>query len=178
MIVLRWESLKDRINSIIINISGKPAITVSVLIEEDIVSPLRLHVKPSSTPSSPTLSEPPLSPTPETASLEEMIVDDQLETVEDSPMPEGAAAVAESPKDGKEKRKRGSIMSRFSFKKSKRDAGSPKPSSPKKKSKKGSFSWTAQKVDATLQQMRLTSHWVKFKLVRSVKRIKLAVCFR
>ena len=41
--MFRWESLKNRINNIIINISGKPIITVSVLIEQDIVSPLRIR---------------------------------------------------------------------------------------------------------------------------------------
>ena len=191
VIVLRWESLKNRINSVIINISGKPAITVSVLIEEDIVSPLRLR---------PDHVESTLVKTPEKKVVEieeeiqevvqkevqetpEMLPEMESEPVKEAPLEEAMAVdVQETPispvgeleptKPGsatpKEKKKRGSIMSRFSFKRNKRDSDTPKTPSttPKKKQKKGAIVWNEQNVDGTLQQIRLSFHWVKFKLVR------------
>ena len=184
-IVLRWESLKNRINSVIINITGKPVITVSVLIEEDIVSPLRLR---------PSHVESTYVKTPERKEVEmedeiqevvqrevhqspDMLPEMESEPVKEAPLEEAMAVdvLPESTKPGsttpKEKKKRGSIMSRFSFKRSKRDSDGPKTpnTTPKKKQKKGAIVWNEQNVDGTLQQIRLSFHWVKFKLVRVYK---------
>ena len=195
MIVLRWESLKNRINSVIINISGKPVITVSVLIEEDIVSPLRLRldqVEPTKTPenveekqeeiqevveqSPKMLSEMESEPVKETPLEEAMVVD--VQETPSSPVGDISSELGSTPENAtKEKKKRGSIMSRFSFRRSKRDSETPKTpnTTPKKKAKKGAVVWNEQNVDGTLQQIRLSFHWVKFKLVRMSFMIKAKI---
>jgi len=169
LIIARWEALKKRINIIIYNLSGKTAITENVMInEEEIISPSEMrqvHATPEIPdlpPAEEDMPEPLKEPEVE---VEKMVVEE--------------IAVVSSPKELKEppvtpkeeKKKRTSLISRFSFKRSKREA-SPKTElkiTPKKKfkvtTKNVSVLWTERNVDGTLQQIRISFQWVKFKLV-------------
>lgn len=140
------------------------------MIDEEEISPLELrqvHATPE-IPDLPPAEEDEPEPVKKEPEVEKMVV----EEITFSPVEEPKQPPV-TPKE--EKKKRSSLISRFSFKRSKREA-SPKTEvkiTAKKKfkvtTKNVSVLWTERNVDGTLQQIRISFQWVKFKLVRFVR---------